>query len=302
MIYSILGTGAIGGYYGSLLARSGRQVNFLLHSDYEHVREHGLLVKSVRGDFSLPHVNAFSSADQMPKSDIVIVALKTTRQALLREMLPPLLKSDTLVLLIQNGIGVEADVEAMIPSVHLAAGLAFICASKTEPGIVRHMDFGALTIAPFHGDEPHIEALMADLAEAGVEVHLADYQTGRWQKAMWNMPFNGLTVALHCQTDQLLRHPSTEALVHDMMGEVLAAAKAWGVTRLSEENINTLMEMTRAMTPYKPSMRLDWDFHRPMEIEFIYSRPIEEAAKKGVAMPRLQMLERQLLFLQNNNL
>ncbi len=298
MTYGVIGTGAIGGYYGALLAKSGQEVHFLLHSDFEHVSRHGLQVQSVNGDFTLPHVKAYDDTRQMPPCDIVIVALKTTRQTLLKTLLPPLLKPDTLVLLIQNGIGVEADVETMFPGVHLAAGLAFICAAKTEPGIVRHMDFGSLTIAPFHGDEPHVDQLIADLTQAGVETARADYQTARWQKAMWNMPFNGLTVVLGCQTNQLLRCPATEAMVREMMGEVLAAAHAWGATSLSERNIDKLIDTTRDMTPYKPSMRLDWDFHRPMEIKYIYSKSIEEAAKRKVQMPRLQMLERQLLFLE----
>ena len=102
MTYAIVGTGAIGGYYGAKLARAGRDVHFLLHHDYEYVRANGLRVDSCDGDFCLPQVNAYNTPQQMPKSDVVLVGLKSTNQHLLRSLLPPLLHDRTLVVLIQN--------------------------------------------------------------------------------------------------------------------------------------------------------------------------------------------------------
>ena len=89
MNYAIVGTGAIGGFYGARLSRVGKEVHFLLHSDYEYVAEHGLRVDSCDGDFLLDHVNAYASTESMPKVDVVIVALKTTRNHLLTTLLTP---------------------------------------------------------------------------------------------------------------------------------------------------------------------------------------------------------------------
>ena len=113
------------------------------------------------------------------------------------------------------------------------------------------------------------------------------------------MPFNGLTVALNTQTDKLLANPATEALVRDMMMEVVGAARALGVNNVDEAFVEKMIAMTKVMTPYSPSMKLDYDFHRPMEIHYIYSRPIQIAADAGFRMPKLQMLEQQLVFLEN---
>ena len=136
MKYGIIGVGAIGGYYGSKLAYSGQEVHFLSHSDYQYVKEHGMQVDSCDGSFHLDHVNVYQHAEDMPKCDVVIVGLKTTNNHLLSSFLPPLLHEHTVVVLIQNGIGVEADVQKMFPDVQLVAGLAFICSAKTEPGRV----------------------------------------------------------------------------------------------------------------------------------------------------------------------
>ena len=130
--YGIIGTGAIGGYYGGRLAQAGFDVHFLFHSDYDYVVQNGLQVDSCDGSFSLPHVNAYHHAADMPKCDVVLVSLKTVNNKLLPTLLPPLLKPDTLVVLIQNGIGVEEDVQKMMPNVRLAAGVAYICVAKTQ--------------------------------------------------------------------------------------------------------------------------------------------------------------------------
>ena len=295
--YTILGTGAIGGFYGARLARAGRDVHFLLHRDYEYVREHGLRVSSCDGDFELPAVKAYSSVDAMPKADVVLVGLKSTNQQLLRELLPPLLHSRTLVVLIQNGIGLEADVQAWFPDLALAAGLAFICSAKTEPGHIRHQCYGSINIGNYScRDQALIEQVLADFVEAGIDAHEVPYAEARWKKAVWNMPFNGMTVALQTQTDQLLKHPATRQLIYEQMMEVIGAANALGVGALDESFAQKMLQMTDEMVPYSPSMRLDYDFHRPMEIYYIYTRPIAEARAVGFAMPRLEMLERELLF------
>ena len=149
MFYGIIGTGAIGGYYGAKLARAGKDVHFLLHSDYEQVAANGLQVDSVAGSFTLPAVNAYRRAADMPPCDVVLVGLKTVNQHLLPTLLPPLLKPDTLVVLIQNGVGVEAAVQQMFPHVQLAAGLAFICVAKNRPGVVEHLDKGSIDIGNY---------------------------------------------------------------------------------------------------------------------------------------------------------
>ena len=132
MRYGIIGTGAIGGYYGAKLAHAGQEVHFLLRSDYEYVKQHGLQVDSCDGSFHLADINAYLFTEHMPPCDVVLVCLKSVNNGKLQSLLPPLLhhkaaskreqsdaridsaereqarpKVKTLVVLIQNGIGVE---------------------------------------------------------------------------------------------------------------------------------------------------------------------------------------------------
>jgi 2-dehydropantoate 2-reductase len=302
MKYGIIGTGAIGGYYGARLARQGQEVHFLLRSDYEYVCEHGLQVDSCNGSFHLAHPNVYRSTSDMPQCDVVLVCLKTTTNKRLSELLPPLLHKDTLVVLIRNGIGVEQDVQQMFPDVQLAAGLAFICSAKTQPGRVNHQCYGQINLGNFScRNEATICQVADDFNASGVQAGLVEYHEARWKKAVWNMPFNGMTVALHTQTDHLLKHPATRRLIREQMLEVIGAARHLGVQNIDESFADKMISTTDEMVPYSPSMRLDYDFHRAMEIHYLYTRPIEMAREAGFFMPRLEMLEAELKFLQEAN-
>ena len=324
MRYGIIGTGAIGGYYGAKLAHAGQEVHFLLHSDYEYVKQNGLQVDSCDGSFHLDNVNAYGQTKDMPACDVVLVGLKSVNNDKLQALLPPLLhdkaaskreqsdaridsaereqarpKGKTLVVLIQNGIGVEEDVQKMFPEVQLAAGLAFICSAKTKPGVVSHQCYGSINLANYScRDEALMQAVVDEFREAGIETGFVEYQEARWKKAVWNMPFNGMTVALHTQTDLLLKNAATRQLIREQMMEVVGAAQHLGVKNLDEAFVDKMIEMTDSMTPYSPSMRLDYDFHRPMEIYYLYTRPLGMAREAGYRMAKLEMLEAELRFLE----
>ena len=299
MRYGIIGMGAIGGFYGGKLAHSGQEVHFLSHSDYQYVKENGLQVDSCDGSFHIDDIHAYQHPQDMPKCDVVIVGLKTTNNYLLSHLLPPLLHERTVVVLIQNGIGVEADLQQMFPQVPLIAGLAFICSAKTEPGRVNHQCYGSINLANYScRDESLFQTILNDFTNAGIAAASVPYDEARWKKAVWNMPFNGMTVALNTRTDLLLKNPSTRQLIRDLMMEVVEASRALGVTGVDEAFVEKMIDMTDHMTPYSPSMKLDFDFHRPMEIHYLYSRPIEIARQAGYRMRKLEMLEAELRFLQ----
>ena len=299
MRYGIIGTGAIGGYYGGKLAQAGHEVHFLFHRDYEYVCEHGLQIDSCDGSFHLDNVSAYRSTSDMPACDVVLVGLKSVNNHLLTNLLPPLLHERTIVVMIQNGIGVEPDMQERFPGVSLIAGLAFICSAKTGPGHISHQCYGSINLANYSCGNPELMTqLLTDFTQAGIETHEVEYMEARWKKAVWNMPFNGMTVALNTRTDLLLKNPSTRQLIYDQMMEVIGAAQHLGVKNLDASFADLMMKMTDEMTPYSPSMKLDFDFHRPMEIYYLYTRPIEEAARAGFSMPKLAMLEAELRFLE----
>lgn len=305
--YAILGTGALGGFYGARLQRAGIEVHFLLHSDAEHVRHHGLRVESKEGDFDLPRVRAHGNVRDMPRCDVAVVSLKTTQNHLLPELLPPVMKPEGVALILQNGIGTEEEVAGIVGADRVMGGLCFLCSNKVGPGHIRHLDYGAIVLADYEPDHgvrgitPRMKAIGEDFELAGLPVELAeDLVLARWKKLVWNIPFNGLSVVLNVLTDELMANPCTRELAVEVMIEVVAGAAA--AERVIQPSfIEKMISDTDKMPPYRTSMHLDYERKRPMEIEAIFGNPLRIAANGGAEMPRTAMLYDQLKFLDERN-
>ncbi len=299
--YGVIGTGALGGFYGGMLAKAGQEVHFLFRSDFDHVQKYGLKVDSILGDFHLSKVNAYKKPADMPKCDVILVCLKTTGNHYLPEMLRSIVHSGSIVVLLQNGLGLEEDLSAQMPGIMIAGGLAFICSNKIGPGYINHLDYGKLNISSYNvTNQSTLLQIVADFQQAGIHADLLpDLKFARWQKLVWNIPFNGMTVVLNATTDQLMFNEHTRELSKELMLEVIHGANACGVS-LKESLAQQMIDMTIKMKPYAPSMKLDYDNHRPMEIDYIYSKPVETARKAGFEMYKISMLEKQLRFIQSN--
>jgi 2-dehydropantoate 2-reductase len=303
--YAVLGAGALGGLYGGLLVRAGLEVHFLLNRDYEHVRQHGLQVESPLGDFHLPSVHAYQSANDMPPVDVAIVAWKSTANAALASALPPILHDNSAVLVLQNGWEVERDAAEVVGAERVLGGCCFLCSNKIGPGHIQHLDYGRITFgeyAPLLSGSitPRMQNILEDFLRAGIDItSTEDLRHTRWTKLMWNIPFNGLSVVLDALTDRIMNNPHTAALAESLMREVRDAAAGCG-SRIDESVMARLLADTRKMVPYASSMLLDYQYGRPMEIEAIVGNPLRAAQAAGVAVPRIQMLYQQLQFLQNS--
>jgi 2-dehydropantoate 2-reductase len=305
--YAILGTGALGGFYGARLARADKDVHFLLHGDFEHVRQHGLLLESKDGDFSLPRVNAYGDVADMPRCDVVAVALKATNNHLLPALLPPVLAEGGVVLLMQNGLCYEEEVARIVPGHEVIGGLCFLCSTKVGPGHIRHVDYGTVRMARYAADgQPSgpsevMREISQDFADAGIRADLSDdLMLARWQKLVWNVPMSGLSVVLDTDTRALMADPHTRALAEDIMHEVVAAARACGRT-IRPEFVQKMLDMTQAMAPYHASLKVDFDQKKPMEVEAIYGNPVRAAKAAGGSMPIVETLYRQLKFMDDRN-
>ncbi|WP_153304409.1 putative 2-dehydropantoate 2-reductase [Desulfosudis oleivorans] len=307
MNFAIIGTGAVGGYYGGLLCRHGFEVHFLLRGDYVHVQEKGLTIDSKDGSFRLKQVNAYCRASDMPRCDVVIVALKTTANDRLAGILPHVVKPGGVVVALQNGLGVEKTIQEIVPDATVIGGLCFLCSNKIGPGHIHHLDFGSVRLGQYRADgaaagiTPELRQVADAFSAAGISVDLAeDLALARWQKLVWNMAFNGVTVVLNATTDQLMADPSALALVRGIMEEVVAGARACGHP-LDENFIEIMIAATKNMVAYRPSMMLDFEAGRELEVEEIYRLPISMAAAAGVAMPRSETIALQLEFLDRRN-
>ena len=305
----IVGTGAIGGFYGLMLARAGHDVHFLLRSEYAAVLEQGLRLNSaVHGHLHLQPVQAWRSADEMPTCDWLLVGAKTTSNAELAPVIAQMAAPGARVVLLQNGLAVEEQLRPLLSdSLHLLGGLCFICTHRAAPGVIEHQSLGAVNLGYHSGPATSIEArrvLVEEGAEpfrsAGLEsTAMDDLQQARWQKLVWNVPYNGLSVLLDAGTTRLMAGSDSRALILDLMQEVVQGAAACGHV-LPEGYAQRLLAVTERMPDYLPSMYHDFKHKRPLELQAIYAAPLAAAAAVGCELPKVRMLYQALCFLDAN--
>ena len=308
MRYAVIGTGAIGGFYGAKLQRSGLEVHFLLNKDYNHVRRHGLKIYSKDGDFYLPIINVHREPVTIPVCDVVLIALKTTQNYLLKDLLPPWIADQGILLTLQNGLGVEPQLAQLVaPNRVIFGGLCFICSHRGAPGEIHHQDYGSLTIGAYGNDykpqgvTPLLETMANHWRRADVETaSTPDLGYARWKKLLWNVPFNGLSVVLSATTTEMIANPQTRSLARDLMEEVQQAAASQGVT-IPRADLEQMLHSTSTMAPYVTSMKRDYDRKLPLELEAILGYPLAVARAKGVTLPKMTMLHQLLQHLNRHN-
>ncbi len=289
---AVVGSGAIGLYYGGCLAAAGEDVRFLVRSDHDALSRHGLEISSVHGDLNLPEVHAFLTPEEIGPVDLVIVAWKTTANHQLAKVLPPLLHPGTQVLTLQNGLGNCETLAEIVGADRVLGGLCFICSNRIAPGKISHTAGGRMTVGEWlPGGEGRAEELERRFRAAGIQAFaVPDLEKSQWEKLVWNIPFNGLSIAEGgVTTDVLLSDKRTEDEVRLLMEEVVAAACALGLD-LSTDLIDFNIERTRPMGPYRTSSMIDFVEGREVEVAPIWDEPLRRAKAAGLQMPRLTEL------------
>ena len=294
MRIGVIGAGALGLYYGALLQRAGHDLHFLLRRDYSAITENGLHVTSPRGDFRLRQVNGYRSSAEIGPVDLVLIGLKAYANNCLVDLVSPLVGRDTIILSLQNGLGNEERLVEAFGAERVLGGVAFLCCNRGEPGTVHHLDQGSVRLAEYgNGLSQRSKQLAALFTEAGVPCEACpDLSLIRWEKLVWNIPFNGLCALTGLTTDRLLDCPETHRLVSELMQEVVTAANRQQLSVPIEgpEFISRLLRVTADMGAYRPSMMIDRQQGLPLELDAIYGIPLARAATSGTPMLRVAML------------
>lgn len=283
----------MGLYYGALLQRSGEDVHFLLRSDYEAITSHGLKIFSINGDFTLPHVRGYRAPDEIGPVDLVLVGLKTFANDRFSELVGPLVGDGTQILTLQNGLGNEEALAELFGTERIIGGVAFLCSNRGEPGEVHHLGAGRIVLGEYRRcDRGRVERLVDMFVKAGVDCRATeDLKRARWEKLVWNIPFNGLCALLQQPVNMLLAQEACRRLVREIMLEVITAANAQGLDRpIAEAYADSMLEFTDNMGEYRPSMQIDREEGRQLEIAAIFGAPLAYGRQQGIGMPRVEML------------
>jgi 2-dehydropantoate 2-reductase len=242
---------------------------------------------------------------------MVLIGLKTTANAVLAQLLPPLVGPGTAVLTLQNGLGNEALIASLIGPEKTMGGLCFVCLNRVAPGQIHHTAHGNIVLGEFQRpSQPRTRLIAGLFAQSRIPCAVTEnLEQARWEKLVWNIPFNGLGVAScagvdavlrgrldPCRarqpcltTDLLLADPRWARLVRELMMETIRAAQSQGLA-VSDAEAARNLDRTLPIGAYKASTLVDFERGRELELESIFRAPLRAARSAGVATPRLAAL------------
>lgn len=285
----VVGAGAVGAYFGARLSQGGADVTVICRSDYDAVSSEGYTFSSPDGDFTFRPKVFRDISESAETFDYVLVAFKALPENKIAEIIKDAVSPGTAIVLIQNGIDIEADTVAAFPDNELISALAYIGVLRTGPGKIKHQSGGRLKIGVCPaGKSRKAEILSSIFEKAGTECGVyEDIQSQRWHKVIWNASFNPVSALTRADTKQILENEESKQLILRLMAELIQVAEAHGYPQ-PEDTVENFLKYSSAATAYKTSMLLDCENGRPMEVEAIVGNAVRAAEAKNISLPALK--------------
>ena len=298
---AVVGAGAVGCYYGARLAEAGHDVRFLLHGDVDVVRRDGFHLTSHLGDLHLPRPKVSDSAEELGADgnvDWLLVTLKSCDLGQTAALATPMIGADTRVLAIVDGIGIEEEMAEMLRRYGIFGGLGFIGVGLPRPGRIMHREFGALEIGHHGDDEDAVRDAVALWDDTVVAARPTDCLVrSRWNKMLWDVPFNGLSVAAGgANSDYILETPALRDFARRVMDEIAELASADlaanGLPPIADaaEACERAMRLMGTTEKHIPPAGVEFVRQRPLEVEAMFERPLRRAEELDIEMPLTGML------------
>jgi 2-dehydropantoate 2-reductase len=303
MRFAIVGSGAVGGYFGAKLVRAGQDVTFLARGAHlKALRERGLEIQGPQGDVLTP-VRAEEDAARVGPVDVVLLAVKTYDNATALPMVRTLLAASgptasgglPVVLPLQNGVDSPGQLAAEVGEQAVLGGFAYISTAVVRPGVIvqtgTHQRIG---LGEFFGDtsrlSPRVEAIRDALTGAGIEVRaVADARVPLWEKFIFLVPLAGFTGASRQPIGVLWSEARTREVYRESIAEVLRVARAEGVpVTVQVEDIVRQVEALPGTV--RASLLVDLEQGRRIEVEALLGSVSRRGRAVGVPTPVMDTL------------
>lgn len=304
----ILGAGGVGSYYGAKLLDGGCEVLFVARADHlKALKQDGLKLSSSTYSFE-GQVRAYSfeelSQGELEDTDVIILAVKSTATKEISQRLNPIYlscKKQPYILSIQNGVENEEVLCEYFPKQKIIGGLTRkIGAHIIKPGVVEVAGSAVETIIGAWekqiDDEKILEAIASDLKNSNLKCEVVeDMKLELWKKLLINNGVNAICALLHVKTGVVMHHEKISKIVYGLMNEAAIAGQKVGV-RISKEDVNTMFNLISNFDSIKPSMLVDREFKRPLEINEICGIVIRYCEALGQDAPYTRTIATLLEF------
>ena len=299
MRIAVVGSGAVGGYFGGRLAQAGEDVVFLARGAHLHaIQEHGLQVESVDGDFAIHPAQATEDPKELSPVDLVLLTVKGWQMPEAIETMRPLMGRETFVVPLLNGVEAPEQLAAAFGAHRALGGLCGLFGSIVDPGHIRNvMPRPFITIGELdHKTSWRSEQLRQAFERAGVQVSIAaDIHVALWEKLLFVGPFGGVGAVTRAPVGVLRRQTETRNLLERAMHEVFVVARARGV-QVGEEAIEqALAGIDSSPEQATASMQRDIIAGCPSELESQIGVVVRLGHLAGVEVPLHTFLYASLL-------
>jgi len=287
----VVGAGAVGGYFGAQLAKSGVDLSFLVRKrTLQVIREKGLKIDSTQGDF-LIHPSLITHPDEIDTPDLILLTVKCQDLAPLLPQLAAQVEKGAVILTLQNGVRSEDEILAFYGKPCVVAGVAYITARLAQPGVIEHRRRGIIALGELSGKKSaRAEQIHRLLSGAGISCRLStDIRRAKWEKLCWNATFNPLSVILDHPVSLVLQHSALSALVQKAIAEIIAVAASEGIV-LNPELADQTIKVSHDLKDFYTSMYEDYRRGKETEIEYLNGDLIRRGKKYGVPTPVNEVL------------
>jgi 2-dehydropantoate 2-reductase len=271
MKIAIMGTGGVGGYYGGLLAQSGQDVTFIARGHHlQAIREKGLQIKSVFGDFVVSPIQATDKPSEVGPVDLIIVATKTYHTDDAAQAIKSMVGSETVVMSLQNGVEAANRIGAVVGMEHLIGGATWISAAIEAPGIIgQYSQFRRIALGELNGQKTlRIRRIHDALSKSGATIELVeDINKVMWTKYVFISSVSAIGSLSRATFGEYRHVPEARAVLAAAMQEVKAVAQASGIMLDADVIDKTLAFLDSSAPGIKTSMQRDIEAGKVSELE-----------------------------------
>jgi 2-dehydropantoate 2-reductase len=301
MRIAVMGTGAVGGYFGAKLAAAGHDVVFITRQrNLPALRHNGLRINSLTGDLQVRNGFFTDLPADVGIVDLVLFCVKSYDTAEAAAALAPMMSERTAVLSLQNGIDNPDKIAGLWGTERTLAGVVYIGAQVSAPGIIQHSSGGKIVLGPISGrasDAAHIVEQTISRASIPCEISPAIEQV-QWAKLLWNAPFCAISCLTRSTVREIVESEALTRLARDCMMEVQAAARTRGID-LKTELFDQTLAFSRGLGEFKPSMLQDLEAGKPLEYDALNGIVMRLLEQAGEPAPVNRVFHDTLNFLDN---
>ncbi|HWH79180.1 MAG TPA: 2-dehydropantoate 2-reductase [Candidatus Binatus sp.] len=299
MRIGVMGSGAVGGYFGAKLARNRHQVAFLARGAHlAAMRANGLQVKSPNGDLQIHDAQFTDDAASAGQVDLILFCVKSYDTEDAAETIKPMVADRTIILSLQNGIDNPAKLARVYGKQKVLPAVVYVGTQLSAPGVISHTTGGRIVFGPLDGAvNDRIKTLEQTLNEAGIPSQSSsEIRRVQWTKLLWNAPFCAISCLIHADTKQIVESESLVKLAVACMTEVQTAARLDQVD-LAVQLFDDVLDFSRSLGDFKPSMLQDLEAGKPLEYEAFNGYIVRLLKDAGQPAPVNECFYRMLKFL-----